>query len=112
MADLLRKMGRNSEAIRCYEVAARRGSASACNWLHVMYRNGLGAPSDLIKSRAFLEKSSSLGHLYANRDIAKSGIRGERGFFGCLNGPWVLFFGAFSLFTALRNETQDDDIYC
>ena len=111
LAGLLRKMGRNSEAFNWYEVAAEAGSASACYWLYVMYRDGRGVPANQMKSREFLERSSSFGHLYAKRDLAKSDIRGERGFIGIFKGLWSYIHTPFVLFAALRNDSQSDDIH-
>jgi tetratricopeptide (TPR) repeat protein len=78
LANLLRLSGNLSEALEWYEKAAAQRHSSASYWASVMYREGDGTSPDKTKSEKYLAVAASLGHYFAERDLARNRLRSAK----------------------------------
>ena len=78
LASLLRLKGSLSEALEWYEKAAAQQHSSANYWASVMYREGDGTKPDKTKSERYLMTAASLGHCFAERDLARDSLRSAK----------------------------------
>jgi TPR repeat protein len=107
LARLLKEEGRNEEALTWYLKAAEGGSASDEYWLYMMYKRGIAAAANANNAMKHLEKSASMGHIFAKRDLALAYLRGSFGVSGRLRGlPMLLMI--FCRFPFVLGAYSDD----
>lgn len=96
--------GRYTEAKDWAERAANQGFTPAIYRLGRLYEAGKGVNADRKRGRGYIEQAAAQGHLLAQRHIALSLLRGERGLTRIPRGFMMLLKVAASLF---RVATQD-----
>jgi TPR repeat protein len=74
-ASLRLKRGDAAGALAGFVLAAEAGNASAAYWASAIYGGEKGFPVDAAKAAAYLTKAASLGHVFAQRDLAKQRLR-------------------------------------
>lgn len=74
-ASLKLKRGDAAGALAGFVLAAAAGNPSAAYWASAIYSGEKGFPVDVTKATAYLTKAASLGHVFAQRDLAKQRVR-------------------------------------
>ena len=80
---------RYAEAQRMFEIGVSENDAPSMNMLGRMYKNGIGVNRDISKARPLLERSVSLGNLFAKRSLAEILLRGNFGPLQFLRGIYL-----------------------
>jgi TPR repeat protein len=78
LAALLQKKGEFEKAAILYEEAADRGHVSAAYWAYILYGEISEKNINIEKANFYLEKASSLGHIFAQRDLALREIKNSK----------------------------------
>jgi TPR repeat protein len=78
-ASLRLKRGDAAGALAGFLLAAEAGNPSAAYWASAIYSGQKGFPVDAAKATAYLTKAASLGHVFAQRDLAKQRLRESKG---------------------------------
>ena len=69
-----------------FEIGETHNFAPSINMLGTMYLNGIGVEKNLTRARELLERASSLGHVFAKRNLAGLLVRGADGPHGFFRG--------------------------
>jgi TPR repeat protein len=79
LASLLRLKGELERALEWYEKASQHGHSSASYWAYVLYSDRGSAEADRAKAKHYLEAAARNGHYFAQRDLAREGLRSAKG---------------------------------
>ena len=79
LGGMLHRQGRHQEAFNEYERLAAVGFTPAMNRLGSMHFRGEGVVRDVGRAKALWEQASSLGHLYARRNLGRLLMSGRFG---------------------------------
>jgi len=77
LASLLRSRGDSEGALHWYETASEHGHASAAYWAYVLHSDR-GADASQKRARHYLEAAAERGHYFAQRDLARDGLRSTK----------------------------------
>jgi TPR repeat protein len=75
LASLLRRKNKPQEAFELFKRAAELGHGSAAYWAYTMASGEYGLARDEAQLAYFLRKAASLGHVYAERDMARQELK-------------------------------------
>lgn len=63
------------ESLRYFQMSAELGHVSAAYWSAALYNGLYGYPQDESRYRYFIELAAKLGHVFAQRDIARNDMK-------------------------------------
>ena len=99
---------RYAEAQRMFEIGVSENDAPSMNMLGRMYKNGIGVNRDITRARSLLEKSVSLGNLFAKRSLAEILLRGNFGPLQFLRGIYLWISGFMEVATVAFADSRSD----
>ena len=88
LANLYGVRGENIQAIEWYQQAADQGYSPAFYRLGLHYKLAKGLPRDDEKALQMFREAAARGHVFAQRELNKSLLRGSEGVWGRLKGVW------------------------
>ena len=80
---------RYGEARQMFEMGVSENYAPSMNMLGMMYMKGIGINRDVSRARPLFERSASLGHVFAKRNLAAIFLRGTFGILQFLRGIYL-----------------------
>lgn len=92
-ASLKLKHGDAVGALTGFLLAAEAGNPSAAYWASAIYSGEKGFPADADKAAMYLAKAASLGHVFAQRDLARQRL-GESKSMPTKAGALLSYIGA------------------
>lgn len=102
--------GQFLKAKESFQISADKGYLPSIGQLGKMYAKGIGVPRDVNAGRAFLERASSEGYVFAKRDLALLLMRGKFGDLARIRGAWLFLVAIKDVFVVVFTDPSREHL--
>lgn len=107
---ILERLGRLSECANYYRIGAQQGNISSAYALYRLGKNHLAGIPETDAAKYF-QQALDGGHLYAQRDLAHSMLRGKYGLSGFFRAIPLFVSGLINMAKLTANDPKNPKLY-